>query len=244
MQNDPAIFEEEFRVFQADCDFNNRLMPGALLRMTQQISTDHCDHLGMDRAYYERTQRAYLLAKMTMRWKRVPHEDELLRLTTRPELPRRAVYKRVTEIRDASGEEIGLVDSRWVLIDTRTRHILRRLPEDMDPAAFSEVVDRELPIRFPKPDVLEDAGTAWAKYSYCDINGHLNNTHYADIACDVLPMSELSRPVVEMSVNYHSELPAGEHCTLQRGRLDENRWYVCGSKEDRSCFEAVLTLGR
>ena len=42
---------------------------------------------------------------------------------------KRAVNKRITHFYDADGAEVAAMDSRWVLIDTDKRMILRKHPE-------------------------------------------------------------------------------------------------------------------
>ena len=135
------------------------------------------------------------------------------------------------------------MDSRWVLVDTDTHRILRRPPEAFAALPFDEEVPFALNMEIPKPESTEPAGTARADYTLCDTNRHLNNTHYADVACNALPLEELERRAVRrIALNYHSEVPAGESFELERGRLDENTWYVAGQRGGKRCFEAKLTL--
>ncbi|GKI15153.1 acyl-ACP thioesterase [Oscillospiraceae bacterium] len=240
---EPKTFTETFRVFDFECDINRKLLPGGALRISQQISTDHCDCLGLTADFYRANHAVFLLAKLACEFTRVPLIGETLTLVTLPETAKRAVYKRVTRILDEEGREIGLVDSRWVLVDTDTHRILRRPPEAFAALPFDEEVPFALNMEIPKPESTEPAGTARADYTLCDTNRHLNNTHYADVACNALPLEELERRAVRrIALNYHSEVPAGESFELERGRLDENTWYVAGQRGGKRCFEAKLTL--
>ncbi len=234
---------DTFLVRGSDCGPNKRMLPGALLRLNQQIATDHCDRLEMNAAFYERTHTAFLLAKTALEWKCVPTAGQKLTLITRPEMPKRAVFKRITEVWNEEKQLIGVVDSRWVLVDTTTHRILRHLPPEYQEIPYAEQVDRELEIRFPKPESKEPAGEAIAAYTYCDENGHMNNTRYADVACDALPLDVMQKSTVRaMTINYHRELPMGEACRLERGQVEPGLWYVEGLREGKSCFEATLTL--
>lgn len=236
-------FTETFRVFDFECDMNRKLLPGGALRISQQISTDHCDALGLTTEFYQANHAVFLLAKLASEFSRVPLIGETLTLVTLPETAKRAVYKRVTRILDAGGAEIGLVDSRWVLVDTETHRILRRPPEAFAALPFDEEVPLALDMSIPKPETLEPAGTAQAAYTLCDTNRHLNNTHYADVACNALPLGEVSRRAVRgITLNYHNEVPAGETFELERGRLGESVWYVAGQRQGKRCFEAKLIL--
>ena len=243
MSRELERYTEQFVVYQTDCDPNGKMLPGALLRLCQQIAMDHCNQLGLTREFYQQTHTAFLLAKQAMEWKRIPQAGERLTLCTRPEMAKRAAYKRITEVRDAAGEEIALVDSRWVLVDTQSRRILRHPPEKFQQLPFDEEVGRELSMRLPHPEQMEPVGTAKAVYTFCDINGHLNNTRYVDLACDVLPLEELlGTPVHSLCISHHNELPMGQTCYLERAAVAPGVWYVMGRTEEKKCFEALLTL--
>ena len=90
------IFTEQWRVTDCDCDMNHLLVPGAYLRMAQQISTDHCLSLGMDDDFYRRSHAVFLMAKLAMEVRRPPKSGEVLTLRTMPELPqpRQVEYRR------------------------------------------------------------------------------------------------------------------------------------------------------
>lgn len=53
-------------------------------------------------------------------------------------------------------------------------------------------------------------GSRTASYSLCDLNGHVNNACYLDIACDALPLEVVEAgPLKFVSVKYHREIPLG-----------------------------------
>ena len=114
----PYEFAEDFTVYGYDGDYRGLARPGALLRYAQEVAGQQCTHYGITGEVYARTHTAYVLAKTAMRFVRVPRVGERLTLITQPEALKRAVNKRLTVVRDAAGEEIALLDSRWVLIDT------------------------------------------------------------------------------------------------------------------------------
>src|SRR5699024_5872721 len=119
---------------------------------------------------------------------RTPRVDEVLTAVTEPERCKRAVNKRITTFYDQAGQQVAVLDSRWVLIDTEKRLILRKHPEQFNDQ-WAPDVPFELPMKMVKvdPAECERLGECMATYSRCDMNGHMNNTRYADILCDALP---------------------------------------------------------
>lgn len=236
-------FTQQFRVMDTDCDLNGRMMPGAFLRMAQQISTDHCEAIGMNREFYEKNQAVFLMVKMAMQWQRVPEYGEVLTLTTMPESAKKITYKRATVVQDQYGQQIGLLDSRWVLVDMNTHRIIRRAPQAFAQLPFDEAVPFSLDMSMPKVKQTVTVGRAKAQYTYCDTNHHLNNSRYADIVCDALPLEQLQqRPVMQMTISYHNEIPIGQEFTVERAELDPNTWYIVGGSEGTRFFEAVAKL--
>ena len=170
--------------------------------------------------------------------------DETLRFVTLPEAPQRATYKRITLVADEAGEEVACVDSRWVLVDTESRHILRKAPPEME-LAWPVQVDRQLEVGLPaRPQDMEPAGEVLARYTQCDMNGHVNNTRYADVACDVIPVEEWQNAAVRrMTIHYHKEIPLGQSAPLTRARMEDGSWRITGWRENKPCFDVQLWLG-
>ena len=122
-------YTQKFTVYRTDGDHLGHVKLGALLRYAQQVATAHAEAVGLDDALYRKTHTAYVLAKLALHVTRLPLVDEELTLVTQPERCKRAVNKRITHFYDADGAEVATMDSRWVLIDTEKRMILRKHPE-------------------------------------------------------------------------------------------------------------------
>ena len=232
-------YEKEITVYQYECDVKNRMTAAALLKQVQQISTEHCDIFGLDAAYYQSTNTAFLLSKISLLFHREILVGEKLKLVTQPSLPVKAVYHRYTSAYDDQGKEAASVDSRWILVDTQTRRILRKIPENFHFPFLTEQVP-EHPCKLVKSECMEHAGEQSAVYSKVDQNGHLNNTEYASIVCDLVPISQITEhPVRSMVLAYHNELRLGETMDLLMGSI-ENGYDITGEREGKPCFEANI----
>ena len=131
------------------------------------------------------------------------------------------------------------------MIDTDKRMILRKHPEGFPTTGWEDKLDRELPIKLTKVkrEDCEELGTHRAVYSRCDRNGHMNNTVYADLICDALPLEVWrTHTVTDVILYYHKEVPMGESTRLYRAAVGENRWYMAGWQGDTCNFEAEITL--
>ncbi len=141
-------YEKEITVEHYQCDLRDQLPMGGLLRQIQQISTDHCDALGITAQRYQDTNTAFLLAKISVECLRPIVAGERLRVVTRPSAPVRAIYYRFTSILDEQGREICSADARWTLIDTQKRRILRNPPPALG-LPFTAPAERTLELSMP-----------------------------------------------------------------------------------------------
>ena len=90
----PDKFEENFIIHDHEADCMRRFTPGAVLRRAQQVSTDHCDTLGLTAQVYEQTHTAFLLAKLSVQWHRQLHTGDEVHAVAHPSAPQRATYYR------------------------------------------------------------------------------------------------------------------------------------------------------
>lgn len=236
------FYTETMTVMNADADFRSLLKPSALLRYVEQVSADHARAFGMDDAFFREQGVAFLVGKQALQFTRVPRRTETLTLTTRAEESRRGSIKRITTVTDASGAQVAMVDCRWIVVSLAEGRILRQpgwTVEDF----WNENVEGELPLQLHKcRDGLIRAGEWTAHYSQCDLNGHINNAFYLDIACDALPLDVLKQgPVKFASVNYHREVPLGGKLEVLYAPSAEG-WYLIGRHDGQTSFECYLEL--
>lgn len=239
---EPNFYTETATVLNADADFRSLLKPSALLRYVEQVSADHARAFGMDDAFFREQGVAFLVGKQALQFTRVPRRTETLILTTRAEESRRGSIKRITTVTDASGAQVAMVDCRWIVVSLAEGRILRQpgwTVEDF----WNENVEGELPLQLHKcRDGLIRAGEWTAHYSQCDLNGHINNAFYLDIACDALPLDVLKQgPVKFASVNYHREVPLGGKLEVLYAPSAEG-WYLIGRHDGQTSFECYLEL--
>ncbi len=240
----PVTYTQTYTICRHDGDHHGNAKPGALLRYGQQIATMHAEAAGLNDELYAATHTAYVLAKLALHIDRTPRVDETLTVTTRPERCKRAVNKRITFFYDAAGQQVAVLDSRWVLIDTDKRLILRKHPEAFNDC-WAEDVPFELPMKMVKaaPEDCAPAGEYTATYSRCDMNGHMNNTRYVDILCDALPWNVWDEGEArDLKVYYHREVPRGASFALLQAQTGEKQYYFCGQREEKAAFEASITF--
>ena len=235
-------YTEQMTVLDGDSDFRRCLKPSALFRYVEQVSADHARAYGMDHAFFRERRSAFLVGKQALRVWRMPGRAEKINLTTACEAFKKGTMKRLTTITSETGEKLALVDCRWMIVDTETGRILRT-PGWTMPDFQNDDLPEELPQIVHKSQPLTAAGERRASYSMCDLNGHINNSLYLDIACDALPQEVVeSAPLSFASIKYHREVPMGQ--TVQVFYAPSgNGWYLLGRREEHAAFECYLEFG-
>ena len=204
-------------VLNADGDFRRMIKPSALFRYVEQAAADHARAYGMDDAFFKAHHTAFLVGKQAAQITRMPLRAEKLTFLTACEPCKKGSMKRLTRILDEAGKECALIDSRW-----------------------NEDLDGELPQLVHKAKELTCAGSRTASYSLCDLNGHVNNACYLDIACDALPLEVVKAgPLKFVSVKYHREIPLGSQVEVFYAPSADG-WYVVGRREEHAAFECYL----
>lgn len=235
-------YTEQMTVLDGDSDFRRCLKPSALFRYVEQVSADHARAYGMDHAFFRERRSAFLVGKQALRVWRMPGRAEKIDLTTACEAFKKGTMKRLTTITSETGEKLALVDCRWMIVDTEAGRILRT-PGWTMPDFQNDDLPEELPQIVHKSQPLTAAGERRASYSMCDLNGHINNSLYLDIACDALPQEVVeAAPLSFASIKYHREVPMGQ--TVQVFYAPSgNGWYVLGRREEHAAFECYLEFG-
>lgn len=235
-------YTEQMTVLDGDSDFRRCLKPSALFRYVEQVSADHARAYGMDHAFFRERHNAFLVGKQALRVWRMPGRAEKIDLNTACEVFKKGTMKRLTTITSETGEKLALVDCRWMIVDTEAGRILRT-PGWTMPDFQNDDLPEELPQIVHKSQPLTAAGERRASYSMCDLNGHINNSLYLDIACDALPQEVVeAAPLSFASIKYHREVPMGQ--TVQVFYAPSgNGWYVLGRREEHAAFECYLEFG-
>ena len=238
-----TFFEYQAKIDSMAVDGHNHCRPSAMLGILQETATRAAIELNVAReSLIEEHNLFWMMARIWFRMERPLHwnEDVLVRTWHRG-------GKGVSMYRDYDlfvGEErVGESVSVWVLADVDSRKMARL----SDVAALENTHGGELcktkklaKLRLP---ALTPIGSRMMQYSDTDINAHVNNTRYADFACDALALHQ--RPVdcfvQEMQVGYLAECRPGDLLELLHGE-NENGAYVTGSCGGSLRFETKVQL--
>ena len=241
-------FEGHYQIDTRDADPQYHCRPSALLGYLQEAATDAANQLCMTRQeLLEQHHAFWMLARIWVELKRPLRWQETLTVRTWHREGRGASVYRDFDLY-VDDEPIGQAVSTWVLANVENHRLMRidKVPGIMGTNQGGEL-EKDITLgKLKLPENLEVAECRRMHYSETDMNGHINNTRYADFACDAVRIELLPANafVAGMQLGYHAECRAGE-CVDMLAARDEKGWFVHGIDESgKSRFDARVFLGQ
>ena len=237
-----AIYEAGYPVRVINTDLFGVCRPSSIMDFMQEAATEHTVRLGISSDDLARKGAIWMLVRMRYTLFRPIRGGEVLRVKTWGRPPQGAYVLRDFEL--YLGEEcVGEAVSVWVLGDL-VHHSLLRAEEILTAESWhipEAAMAKPGKIRMPKD--LEEAGERRIGYSDTDINGHANNTRYADYACDAIRFEERRGQYVQaMQITYSAECLAGQSIRMQFKR-EMNTYDVRGvDKDGKPHFDIRMEL--
>ena len=224
------MYERQLLLGSEHVDCFRRMRTSALFELLQVVSIRHTEELGMGREKTLDKGLLWVVARMHAQIGRKPEYDERITVRTWPGETMHVLFPRYYEILSEQGETIVRASAVWSLMDAAARSAV--FPEEHGISIPGEERGGELPWLVPvRPLDAVHRETFSVPYSYVDINGHLNNTRYFDLAEDSIPAAVEGRPLREVTAEYNREVRLGETLSLAWGG---HRRIQPGSKTGRT----------
>ena len=236
------LFEKCYELRAADFDCHDRIHPASILSLFQDVAGIHANELGIGFDALMASKTIWVLTKVCYRMVGTPRRYERVRVRTWPLRPGRVNFRREYCIETMDGHVLVQGTSEWVVVHSEKRRVLPAA--DVYPSD-DYCTDTCFPGRLAKVplfDVEGEGREVVPGFTQLDINGHINNTCYADFVMDALsPAADTA--VTGLQIDYHRELMAGQRFTLHLHREGEVL-LACGSAEGERMFSCRLQLAQ
>lgn len=225
------VYTESFRLRNADVDLHRRLRPSVLLAHLQQAAISHTEQMGMGRDKTLDRGLLWVVVLQQLRIRRMPVYDEVVTLLSWPGKTMHVLFPRFWRLTDQGGAVLAEGSALWTLMDQNTRAMV--FPDEHGVSIPGEVTGWETPLpRPPKMGEAEREERFTVPYSWVDLNGHMNNCRYLDLAEDVLPPELHEMTLRAVSIEYSGEAHLGEALRLRWGN-DGGSWFLSGEGAKR-----------
>jgi len=226
-----SVFTTTLRLRNKDVELHRRLRTSNLFELMQEASIRHTEELGMGR---EMTLDRGLLWMVTLQRAeitRMPEYDEVITLESWPGDTMHLLFPRYYRVLDEAGNVLVSASALWALVDQETRRMV--FPDRYGVVIEGEKTGNEIALPSPPLRAKEGAVSSFmVPYSYVDLNGHMNNTRYFDLAEDRIPAAAEGCLLRSISVEYANEAKLGDELSVIVER-QENVYRISGDTEKK-----------
>ena len=224
-----SIYREELLLRSKDVDMFRRLRTSELFKLLQEASIRHTEELGMGRDKTLDKGILWVLLLQTAEITRMPEYDEQIVLKSWPGRTMHLLFPRYYRMETAAGEPLLSASALWGLVDQNSRKMV--FPERYGVEIEGVVTGEEIALpSAPKRQACTESRAFTVPYSYVDLNGHMNNTRYFDLAEDCIPAAAEGKMLRRIQTEYVSEARFGESFTVSWGEED-GEYFLQGEGE-------------
>lgn len=211
MQSLPTFLKTNYFLSAADCNAENEMPLSSLVRHIIESATEHANRLNVGYTRLAETGIAWVLSRLAIEIRRMPHVNERFSLETRVTAVDRHSSDRLFEIADGEGNVVAVARTVWVALDIKARkladlsmlHELKAIAAPYSPACAP-------PRRLRMQKEPHSVRTVDVWYSDLDINRHLTTTRYIDfmVSCFDLAWHDANR-ITRLDVMFMRETLPG-----------------------------------
>lgn len=236
------IFEKNYDLRTSDFDCFGNILPGAVLDIFQDIAGRHSQTLKVSTDDLKSKSLIWVLVKVKFEISGKPRMHQQVRVKTWPLPPSRVTLRREYLISDEEGNVLIRGASEWALVHSQRRRIMPATGiyniSEGDFCTDDAIEGKLTKIQNFTP---EDAGfTIIPRFCDIDVNGHVNNTKYANFVMDAL--SPEKGEISSFQIDYHREVLKGCDLKVHTDRKQKEVTALGKNKEGEIMFSCYLSF--
>lgn len=207
------LFQERFRVRFFDSEPGGRASIPAVCRFLEEAANSQTEPLGLSVRQVREADRMWVLTRFALQVYSLPRAgDEVTVETWASDRTGGVRAYRDFRMRDAGGFVLAEAASLWLLLDLRTRRLVR-LPDSVLDIRHHErttapAVD-SLPLIAPESVMVEEEFKV--RWSDLDENGHANNLRYIEWILETVPVpTRREATLTALDIQFMNEVLFGE----------------------------------
>ncbi len=238
------IFENDFKMGVKDIGKDNLIKNRSILEMFENIGGYHSDLAGFGANDIPIKKLVWILLGWKLNVIKRPKYGQTIHVKTWGRDATKAYTYRDFEMYDENNQLCAIATSKWTLVNIETGRIERLT----DAVLGNYELEEKSLFENKELEKIEIPGTYSNEIEYTvtrrdiDINGHMHNLYYLDIAYEALPEEVYqSRPFNEVQIQYKKEMKLGDKVKCEYTFYNEKH-VICIYSEDKSILHAIITL--
>ena len=215
-----------------------KLRISKLFEFMQEAAIHHTEALGAGRAKTLDRGFLWVVTMQHAEISRLPEYDEKVKLVSWPGDTMHVMFPRYYELVAENGDVLAKGSAVWMLMDVNDRGMI--FPDEEGISINGVRTGREYTLPRPlKPVETERHVPFTVPFSFADINGHLTNTKYFDIAEDITSLSSSGKTPRYVAAEYSGEARFGETVDIAI-KEEENLVFLNGTKDSKKVFKVRI----
>lgn len=238
------IFNEEFKIGLKDIDKENGIKNRAILEIFENIGAYHSDKAGYGVNDISKTGLTWILLDWKIKVINRPKYGQVLKVNTWGRKMTKFYTYRDYEIYDEKENLCVIGTSKWVLIDVKKGKITKITDEIINSYYPEEksVFNEEKLDKIKLQKDFSNSIMYKVNRKDIDLNGHMHNLYYLDIAYEALPEEVYKkRPFNEVRISYKKEIKLGD-IILCKYTKEGDKHIVTIENKDKNNVHAVVEL--
>ncbi len=240
-----AVIEHKFEIGFRDVGKSNKLTNKALLGFLEDIAGKHSNMAGYGLNNIEKTGVTWVLLNWKIKVFNNPLYGETVFVKTWARDTAKFYTYRDFEVYNKNNELIAIATSKWALLDAKTMSLIKIPNEVIAPyeietkKVFGEEPE---PNKIMIPNEISSVSNYIVQRKDIDINGHVHNVTYMDIAYEVLPEEVYNNiDCSSFEIMYKKETKLGETVKCFYSQID-NTHYIVMKTEDEKAVHCIVKL--
>lgn len=183
------IFTSDFRIGLSILTNHNYVSNKGFLSLLQDVAEMHSAHVGYGITDIEKTNYSWALLNWKVKILSRPKYGDVITINTWSRYSTKLYSYRDFEVLNSKGEVIAIATSKWILIDVEKGKVAK-IEEELiskyhpENRSLFDIID--LP-KLEEPENYSNCVNYTIRKSDIDVNNHVNNLYYLDMACEAFP---------------------------------------------------------
>ena len=238
------IYTDSFKMGLKDIDRDNLLKNRAILEFLENIGSYHSDLVNYGANYTKETGFAWVLVAWKVKVLKRPQYGTSLKINTWAKVGTKVATYRDFEIYDDNNDLCVIATSKWTMVDIRKGKITKITDEIIDAykPEIRNLFEEIDPGKINIPNEYNYEISYTVKRRDIDINGHMHNLYYLDLAYEALPEEIYNeRPFDSVRIQYRKEIKLGDTVKCKYAKVDDKN-IVAIYSEDENTLHALVEL--
>lgn len=236
--------EHKFYIGLSDINTKKELTNTCLLRYLEDVAGLHSEIAGYGVSDMNTTRKSWILLSWKVKVLNRPLVNDTLNIKTWSRCIDKFYAFRDFEVRNQYDEVICIATSKWVFIDIDKGKLVKisdEVAQKYKPEYKNVFEEHDLE-KLKEPDNYINKTDFKITRNLIDINKHLHNIYYLDIAKEALPEDiGLSNELNDFEVMYKKEIKLGETVKAIYS-MDGDYHYITIKNEDESIIHSIVKL--